>query len=131
MGIRRLLQSHLASLFQEDTEPSDLLFNMKIDGKTLYDLRHEIAHGSMDSLSEAQREQVLIRAWDVECIARTYILKVLENITGYELAEHEIIEAISPRLREGVDSNESMYKGPIHMAEVYTSTYADSITGGT
>ncbi len=131
MGIRKLLQSHLVSLFQGDTEPIDLLFNVKVDGKTLYDLRHEIAHGSMDSLSEAQREQVLMRAWDVERIASTYILKVLENITGYKLAGHEIIEGICPRLREGVFSSESMYRGPIHMAEVYSSTYMDSITGGT
>jgi len=130
VGIRQRLQSHLQGIFQEDTEPIDLLFNLKIEGKTLYDLRNEIAHGRMDALSEAQRETVMLRAWDLERVARTYILKVLGNITGYELAEQEIIESISPHLREGVVSNEHMYRGPIHMAEVYSSTYRDSITGG-
>jgi len=46
-----------------------------------------------------------------------------------ELDESEILESVSPRLREGIVSNESMYKGSIHMAEVYSSTYRNSITG--
>lgn len=129
VGIRQRLESHLMNVFRDETEPIELLFKLKVDGKTLYELRNEIAHGRMDALSEAQCEVIFARAWDVERIAREYILKVLEIVMARELDESEILESVSPRLREGIVSNESMYKGPIHMAEVYSSTYRDSITG--
>lgn len=129
VGIKQRIQAHLVNIFCGDKEPVDLLFNLKVDGKTLYELRNEIAHGRTDALSEAQREAIFGRAWDVERTARKYILKVLEIVTGHGLAECEILESVSPRLREGIVSSEKMYKGPIHMAEVYSSTYRDSITG--
>ena len=129
VGIRKQLEAHLMNVFRDETEPIELLFKLKVDGKTLYELRNKIAHGRMDALSEAQREAIFARAWDVERIARQYILKVLETVMARELEESEILESVSPRLREGIVSNESMYNGPIHMAEVYSSTYRDSITG--
>ena len=129
VGIRKRLEAHLMNVFRDETEPIELLFKLKVDGKTLYELRNEIAHGRMDALSEAQREAIFARAWDVERIARQYILKVLETVMARELEESEILESVSPRLREDIVSNESMYKGPIHMAEVYSSIYRDSITG--
>ena len=82
LGIKQRLQSHLANVFQGDTEPVDLLFNIKVDGKTLYELRSDIAHERIDSLSEEQRRVISMRGWDVERIARTYLLKILKTITG-------------------------------------------------
>ncbi|GAH87596.1 unnamed protein product, partial [marine sediment metagenome] len=90
-GIKQRIQAHLVNIFCEDKEPVDLLFNLRVDGKTLYELRNEIAHGRVDALSEAQREAIFARAWDVERTARKYILKVLEIVTGHELAECEIL----------------------------------------
>lgn len=130
VGIKQRLRAHLANIFREETEVIRLLFDLKVDGKTLYELRNDIAHGRMDALSEAQREAIFARAWDLERTARTYVLNVLKSVMGHELDECEILESVSPRLREGIVSHESMYKGPIHMAEVYSSTYMDSITGG-
>lgn len=129
VGIRQRLESHLMNVFGDDTEPIELLFKLKVDGKTLYELRNEIAHGRMDALSEAQREVVFARAWEVERVARRYTLKVLESVMACELDESEILESISPRLREGILTREGMYKGPIHMAQVYSSVYGDSISG--
>jgi hypothetical protein len=129
VGIRKRLEAHLMNVFRGETEPIELLFKLKVDGKTLYELRNEIAHGRMDALSEAQREAIFARAWDVERIAKQYILKVLETVMARELEESAILESVSPRLREGIVSSENMYKGPIHLAEVYSSTYRDSITG--
>ena len=130
VGIKQRLRAHLVSIPRGGTEAARLMFDLKVDGKTLYELRNEIAHGRMDALSEAQREAVFARACDLEHTARTYILNVLTNAVGHELYTCAILENWCPRLREGIVSSKSMYKGPIHMAEVYSSTYGDSITGG-
>jgi len=128
VGIKKRLQVHLTNVLPQEGEAVDLLFNAKIDGKTLYELRNEIAHGKMDTLSEAQREEVLGRAWDVERISREYILEVLKKSTGFHLSEDEISEGVSPRLSEGIVSDETMYHGPRHMAVVYSQTYGESLT---
>jgi hypothetical protein len=106
------------------------LFSNKIDGKTLYDLRNEIAHGSMNALSEAQREAVLSRAFDLENIARAYLNKVIEKVTGINFEQHLVLESITPGLNQGIISNETMYHGPTHMAIVYSSVFDESITAG-
>jgi len=128
VGIKQRLRLHLERVFPRKPEVVSLLFDMKVDGKTLYELRNEIAHGRIDSLSEIQRETIFARAWDLELIAREYI--IIENTIGQTLDIGEILESVSPRLREGIVSHESMYHGPIHMAEIYTSIYRDLITGG-
>ena len=129
VGIRQRLESHLMNVFCDETEPIELLFKLKVDGKTLYELRNEIAHGRMDALSEVQREAVITRAWDVERVAREYTLKVLGVVIDRELDESVTLESIAFQLRDGITSHEDMYKGPIHMAQVYSSIYGDSITG--
>ena len=130
VGIKQRIQNHLQGVFQEDTAPVQMLFSFKVDGKTLYDLRNEIAHGSMDALSEAQREVVLTRAFDLENIARSYLHKVIEKVTGVNLEDHMILESISPGLNQGINSNEGMYQGPTHMAIVYSSVFDESIRAG-
>ena len=117
------------NVFCDETEPIELLFKLKVDGKTLYELRNEIAHGRMDALSEIQREAVIAWAWDVERVAREYTLKVLGVVMAREPDESVILESIAFRLRDGIISHEGMYKGPIHMAEVYSSIHGDAITG--
>ncbi|KPK45797.1 MAG: hypothetical protein AMJ77_06855 [Dehalococcoidia bacterium SM23_28_2] len=131
VGLGQRLQAHLTHVFGGETHPIELLFKRRVDGKTLYDLRHEIAHGKMDALSQAQREAVFRRARDLERIARRYIFEVLGNVVGcgLESGEGQTLLSVTPRLREGIVSNESMYKGPIDMAEVYSSMYMDSIRG--
>lgn len=129
VGIRKRLESHLMNVFCYETEPIELLFKLEVDEKTLYELRNEIAHGRMDALSEVQREAVIARAWDVERIAREYILKVLAVATDRELYESVILESVAFQLRDGVTTHKDMYRGPIHMAQVYSSIYGDSITG--
>lgn len=43
--------------------------------------------------------------------------------------ESEIIESIPIQLRDGIIHHESWYRGPTHMAEVYSPIYRDSIIG--
>jgi len=129
IGIKKRLQAHLTNVFQDNTEPVELLFNTKVDGKTLYELRSHIAHGKIDMLSEQQRETINLRAWDVERIARDYLLKVVMTVTGQALPEAEILEVTSGHLENCIIFHEGRYEGPIHMAEVYSSSYRGFITG--
>jgi len=57
VGIKQRLKTHLEHLFTSEAEPVTLLFEQKVAGKSLYDLRHTIAHGSADALSEREMEQ--------------------------------------------------------------------------
>jgi hypothetical protein len=127
VGIKRRLESHLTNVFCDESEPVELLFKLKVEGRTLYELRHWIAHGRMDALSETQREAIIARAWDVERVAREYTLKVLGIVMAREIDDFEISESIAFRLQDGVATREGMYRGPVHMAEVYSSIYGDSI----
>jgi hypothetical protein len=40
VGIKQRLKAHLERLFTSETEPVTLLFEQKVEGKSLYDLRH-------------------------------------------------------------------------------------------
>lgn len=117
IGIKKMLKEHLERVFADDPASVDLLFNTKIEGKILYDLRHIIAHGTADILSEVQREKIYDRVWDAERIARKYILKVLELVVGKSLFEEQMTASLF--IPVTVISNEQMYKGPIHMAQIY------------
>lgn len=118
-GIKKRLKTHLERVFIDDPEPVDLLFNTKVEGKTLYDLRHEIAHGTVDALSEAQREMIYSRVWDVERLARRYILNVLELIQGKSVLVKQMNGSLNIPLENMIISSERMYSGPIHMAQIY------------
>lgn len=119
MGIKRRLKMHLEKVFVEDLESVNLLFNTKVEGKTLYDLRHTIAHGTMDALSEAQREMIYNRAQDAERLTRRYILKVLELVMGKSVFVNQINLHLIFSPESFTISSERMYSGPTHMAEIY------------
>jgi hypothetical protein len=120
--ITKKLIGHLGKVFKANPETVSLLFTEKIEDKSLYDLRHDIAHGTADALSERQREHISKRTWDVESIAREYILTVLTTALG---VEEEISEGIAQSLfmtpSNMVTSSEGMYQGPTHMAVLYSS----------
>ena len=44
-SINKRMEGHLGSILKRESKGFKLLFEEKIDGKTLYDLRHVIAHG--------------------------------------------------------------------------------------
>jgi hypothetical protein len=119
IGIKQRLKTHLERVFVDDLAPVDLLFNTKVEGKTLYDLRHAIAHGTADALSEAQREIIYARVWDAERLARRYIVKVLELVMGKSLFVQQMTSSLYHPIQNAIISSERMYKGPTHMAQIY------------
>lgn len=119
LSIRKMLEVHLERVFSNDPEAIDLLFREKIEGKTLYDLRNLIAHGGMDALDDLQRQRVSERIWDIERIARQYLVNVLRLIWNKSPFEQKVIKSMHVPFQ--VVSREDMYIGPIHMAEIYAT----------
>jgi len=120
VGTKRRLKTHLKHVFTSDPEPIALLFEHKVQGKSLYDLRHFIAHGTVDALSEAQRDRIRQRVWDAERVARRYILAVLKIALGAEPFREDMTATLSIGIQNLVTSNEGMYQGPTHMAFIYS-----------
>jgi hypothetical protein len=129
VGIKKMIKQHLIEVFRENNDPVDLLFNFKADEKTLWDLRNFIAHGNVESLSEEQQELIDLRAWDVERLARDYIIKIINLISGENFPEEEIQISTTSMFEECIFSNENMYHGTDNMAEIYSSKYEGWISG--
>ena len=120
VGIKKQLETHLRLVFGSTTEPIEVLFEEKVEGFSLYDLRHIIAHGDIDALSEAQRDLIQKRVWDAEKIARKYILIVLNKSLNFQLSKGVIQSEVSLDLKDMVMSCEGMNHGPTHMAIIYS-----------
>ena len=117
IGIKQRLKIHLERLFTSEAEPVTLLFEQKVEGKSLYDLRHTIAHGTADTLSAGEMEHIRQRMLDVEHIAVQYILSVFKKALGMQPLSEEI--TVSMAGLSMIASSEDMYQGPTHMAYLY------------
>lgn len=130
VGLERRLQTHLEHVFTSDPEPITLLFGYKVAGKSLYDLRHVIAHGTVDALSEAERDQIRQRVWDAERVARKYISAVVNTALGAKPFSKTMTATIFIGVENVVVPSEGMYQGPIHMADVYSYNLGSAIRFG-
>ena len=119
-SITARLKRHLQKVLASDAESYNLIFREKVEGKTLYDIRHYVAHGSLNALSEVQREQIRQRVWDAERVARRYIWAVLEQALNIAPITTKMNASLSIRVNNMVVSSEKMYQGPTHMAEIYS-----------
>jgi hypothetical protein len=120
-GIASTVKAHLREVFGNDKEPVDLLFNMKVRGCSLYDLRNRIAHGRFDLISEEQKEIVNSRLWDVERIAKRYIMRVIELTFTRSFDENnQVLACQTVSLLHAIVSHEKMNVGPKKMSEIYT-----------
>jgi hypothetical protein len=116
-GIAKRVRTHLERLFTPQAEPVILLFKQRVARRTLYDLRHKIAHGGADTLSAHEMEHIRQRIWDVERIAAQYILSVFKKALGMQPLSEGITAS-----RAGLGmivSSEDNYQGPTHMALLY------------
>lgn len=117
LSITKMLNKHLNNVFKNDKKPIELIFDVKIEEKTLYELRHMIAHGGLDTLSDLQRQTIKNRIWDIENIARKYLINVLKITMGKNPFVEKMIKSVS--FEVSVGAKEEQYVGPTHMAEIY------------
>ena len=119
VGIKQRLKTHLERLFTPETEPVALLFEQQVEGKSLYDLRHTIAHGAADALSAGEMEGIHQRIWNVERIAAQYILSVFKKALGMQPLSEGITLRMAGLFQSAIVSSEQMYRGPTDMASLY------------
>lgn len=112
------LKENIESVFGKESEEYDMLFKDKIEGSTLYDIRHKIAHGGLNALEDVEKYIIKKRIWDMEKTSRKYLNKVIERISGNTYFQVETIKSMS--LPFGIISHRRMYSGPVHMAYFYT-----------
>jgi len=119
LSINKILKSHLSRIFSDDPDSFKFLFE-KDQRESLYDIRHKIAHGGLDILSNFERQKIADRIWDIEKIARKYFINILKLICGKSPFKQIMYKSMFIPMTEAIGSHEGMYQGPIHMAEFYT-----------
>lgn len=77
MSISKIMKSHVKKIFGDNLDNYDLLFKGK---GSLHNLRHTIAHGGINAVSDLEREKIKNRVNDLEVLTRSYLFKVLEPI---------------------------------------------------
>ena len=118
VGTRKLLEDHIDRVFG-DTKASTLMFKEEIEGKTLWQLRNDIAHGSLNILSENQIRFVTRRVGLLENIARSYLRKVLSHLAGTEYFSPIRRQGFVIPMAQSVGTPSTEYMGPTDMAEYY------------
>jgi hypothetical protein len=112
-----MLKDHLSIVFAEEPELFKLLFEGE-KGESLYELRHKIAHGGLDLLSDLERQTIASRIWDIERTARKYFQNVVRMATGKMPFTYRMIKSMHVPFM--IASHKDMYVGSTHMAEFYT-----------
>ena len=119
LSITKMLKAHLCKVFEDDPESYSLLFESE-NGESLYQIRHKIAHGSLDALSDFERQKIEDQIYNIEKIAMKYIQKILTLICDKPIFQHKMYKTSIIPATEAISSHEGMYTGPVHMAEYYT-----------
>lgn len=76
-GIQTTVKNHLTNLFSNNYELIQPLFDNVGKTKSFYQIRHDVAHGSFNSLNELDKENIRRNVWKLAKLARMYILLVL------------------------------------------------------
>lgn len=118
-GIKKKLHLHLTSIFPSDDEDVKAFFEKDKSEFSLYDLRHTIAHGSHDIISEEHRFRIDGNAHKVERFALRYIWQVLNKSLQFYNESSNVHASISADLGNAVISDRSMYRGPVDMGLLY------------
>lgn len=120
VGTRKMLEEHLDRV-SGNSKASELMFKEEVEGKTLWQLRNDIAHGSLNVLSEAQVRFVTRRVGSLENIARSYLREVLSSLAGAEYFPPIRRQGFLIPVSQAVGTPGTEYKGPTDMAEYYAN----------
>jgi len=116
--LSRELKENIESIFGKESEEYDMLFKDEIEGSTLYDIRHKIAHGGLNTLEDVEKYIIKKRIWDMEKLSRAYLNQVIERISGNTYFQVKTIKSMS--IPFSLISHRHMYSGPVHMAYFYS-----------
>ena len=118
LTLSRTLKDNIENIFGKDSKEYDILFKDEIEGYTLYDIRHKIAHGRLNALDDVEIYIIKKRIWAMEQLSRDYLNQIIERISGNAYFQVKTIKSmfVSP----SIISHRHMYSGPVHMAYLYS-----------
>jgi len=80
-SIKNKLVEHLDRVFQSNVA-SNLIFAEDSNGKSLWKLRNDIAHGSLNLLSEVDTQYISNRVEELEIVARNYLRRIFTTLAN-------------------------------------------------
>ena len=121
VGLKAQLHQHLSLLFGADSPEVKAFFEASDGNESLYQLRHEIAHGGLENLDHTQVWRLASRLYHIQNLAARYLLEVLKRATGFEKHVRSVEAVMSTGVFDMRLSNRRMYgEGPTEMAVIYT-----------
>ena len=118
VGSRKLLEGHLNRVFG-NSQASKVVFYDSEDGKSLWDLRNDIAHGSLNLLSEKEIRFLSIQLSTLENIARDYLRLVLSSLAQVNYFSKPRRPILTFPLHRAIGMTDTQFTGPTDMAEYY------------
>ena len=122
-GSGKMLKAHLSKVLGDKSIGYKIMFG-EDDKSGLYDLRHTIAHGSVNSLRESDVYGVASRVHEAQLLAQVYLHCVLGETCDYQPDSSQRYISVPTNMLHGLISNRAMYKGPTHMGIVYLNELA-------
>jgi hypothetical protein len=127
VGSRKMLEAHLNHVFK-DKQISHMMFNEKIQGKTLWQLRNDIAHGTLNIANEQELSIYTDRVHTIEEIARSYVQTILTRLAGVNYFPVNRSPSLSFAAPHSIGTPNVQYMGPTDMAEYYVNVEALSFS---
>ncbi len=119
-GSKKMIEDHLNRVFGS-SEISELIFNERVDGKTLWLLRNDIAHGNLNLLNEAEIHFLSDRVGVLEKVARNYIRIIFATLAQDDYFLKPRRPILTLPMSQGIGLSGSEYMGPTDMAEYYAN----------
>ncbi len=120
VGNRKMLEDHLNRAFGND-EASRVMFVERVGEKTLWEVRNDIAHGSLNVLSEEEIRVASSRIGLLEEIARRYLRTILSRIARVHYFPKTRRPIITIPASGAIGAPGTQYIGPTDMAEYYAN----------
>ncbi len=118
VGSKKLLEGHLNQVFGNN-QASNVLFYNSEDGKSTWDLRNDIAHGSLNLLSEKEIRFLSQQLPTLENIARDYFRLLLSSLAQVNYFSKPRRPILTFPIHRAIGMTGTQFIGPTDMAEYY------------
>ncbi|MCA9921219.1 MAG: hypothetical protein KC421_02545 [Anaerolineales bacterium] len=122
-SIKKTLEDHLDRVFGNN-EISSIMFGDQENGKTLWLLRNNIAHGNLNMLHEFEIRFIERKVDLLENIARSYLRTIFATLVAKNYFPVVRRPILTLPVSQGIGSEITEYMGPIDMADYYLNIEA-------
>jgi hypothetical protein len=119
-SVKKTLESHLDRVFGND-QISKTIFEEEVEGKTLWLLRNDIAHGNLNVLDQGATRFLERRVGVLEKIARDYLRIVFATLAKEDYFPKTRRPILTIPMFQAIGSPSTQYEGPTDMAEYYAN----------